>query len=334
MKVQATVLWVVLLGAGAGAAAAPARDPVGAQWLFREGRELMKKGELAAACPKLEESLRLDPAVGTLMNLAECEERQGRSASAWQRWAAAADELPPNDRRRATALARARSLEATLARLLVTVEEGAPADLVIERDGVVLGPASLATPMPVDPGLHVIVVSAPGRQRRTYEITADSGQLRAVAVAPGPPAAASLFSLDGAAAPPGTAPGTAGLVATSASTAPARPGRRLGWGLVAAGGAALAAGTYFGLQALSARDEADRACASGGAANRCWATANQSLDRDRRWSVAADVAFVSGALAAGAGLYLLLRRGPGEATATAQLVPMPSGGGAQLAGRF
>ena len=73
-------LSLVLLGAGV--ATAQTLDPVGGQWLFREGRALMKDGDLAAACPKLEESLRLDPAVGTLMNLAECHERQGRTASA------------------------------------------------------------------------------------------------------------------------------------------------------------------------------------------------------------------------------------------------------------
>src|SRR5262245_34891354 len=96
---------------GAGAATAQGPDAAGAEWLFREGRALMKEGNLTAACPKLAESLRFDPAVGTLMNLAECEEREGKTASAWQRWGAAADQLPASDRRRATALARARALE-------------------------------------------------------------------------------------------------------------------------------------------------------------------------------------------------------------------------------
>jgi tetratricopeptide (TPR) repeat protein len=53
-----------------------------AEILFREGREAFKKGDYAAACPKFEESQRLDPAIGTLLNLALCEERWGRLADA------------------------------------------------------------------------------------------------------------------------------------------------------------------------------------------------------------------------------------------------------------
>ena len=80
----ATVAASLCLLAGRSAGAEP-RDPAAAEWLFREGRALMKKGDFAPACAKLAESQRLDPAVGTLMNLAECEERIGRTASAWQR---------------------------------------------------------------------------------------------------------------------------------------------------------------------------------------------------------------------------------------------------------
>src|SRR5204863_2674176 len=122
----------------AGAAGAQSRDAAGAEWLFREGRALMKQGDLTAACPKLAESLRFDPAVGTLMNLAECEERQGRTASAWQRWGSAADQLPSRDRRRETALERARTLEKSLARLAIKLGPTAPTNARVERDGVEL----------------------------------------------------------------------------------------------------------------------------------------------------------------------------------------------------
>jgi hypothetical protein len=316
---------IALVASIAGPAAAQPLDPAGSQWLFREGRNLMKQGDLTAACPKLAESLRLDPAVGTLMNLAECEERQGRTASAWQRWAAAADQLPLNDRRRATAMARASALEAVLPRLVVTRADAAPAGLVVERDGLVLGPASLGTPMPVDPGRHLIVASAPGRSPRRYEIAVDSGQVRTIAVEPGPPPVT---------APPVVSAPRPPVLEPTTRVPRGRAGRTVGYGLLAVGGAALGAGAYFGLQALSARREADRACATGGALNHCRWSAAPALDRDRRWSRAADIAFIAGGVATGAGLYLVLRGGRGEPPLTAQLVPLSAGGGAQLAGRF
>src|SRR5262249_55537702 len=50
------------------------RDPAAAEALFRQGRQAMEAKDFATACPKFAESQRLDPAVGTLMNWATCEE--------------------------------------------------------------------------------------------------------------------------------------------------------------------------------------------------------------------------------------------------------------------
>jgi len=54
-----------------------------AQVLFDEGRALLEKGEVAAACSRFDRSQQLDPAGGTLLNLALCHEREGRLATAW-----------------------------------------------------------------------------------------------------------------------------------------------------------------------------------------------------------------------------------------------------------
>ena len=64
--------------------------PVGAQSnkataeaLFTEGRALATSGKCAEAIPKFQASQKLDPGVGTLLNLAECYEQVGKTASAW-----------------------------------------------------------------------------------------------------------------------------------------------------------------------------------------------------------------------------------------------------------
>ena len=65
---------------------AAGRDPAAAEVLFQEGRDAVQRGNWPLACSKFRESERLDPGVGTLMNLADCEEKIGRLASAWERW--------------------------------------------------------------------------------------------------------------------------------------------------------------------------------------------------------------------------------------------------------
>src|SRR5450432_3403221 len=62
---------------------ARADDSAAAQALFDQGKKAMAALNYAEACPKLEESYRLQEALGTLLNLADCYQRQGKLASAW-----------------------------------------------------------------------------------------------------------------------------------------------------------------------------------------------------------------------------------------------------------
>jgi hypothetical protein len=131
----------------------------------------MEEERFAEACPKLEESLRLDHGMGTQFNLAHCWEKLGRTASAWALFldVAAAARAGNQPERETAARERAKVLEAKLARLRIDVPEPSR-DMQIDRDGQDVGRAAWGTAMPVDPGKHTITVSAPGKKDWTSDV--------------------------------------------------------------------------------------------------------------------------------------------------------------------
>src|SRR6185503_4235477 len=128
------------------ASAAYAGDPTLAETLFREGKSLMDAKNYAQACPKLDESYRQDPATGTLLAYAMCQEENGQLASAWTAFNSvvgrAAREGRPD--RVDAAQRRATALEARLSRLTVEVplEVAALPGFAVTRDRVPLPAAA------------------------------------------------------------------------------------------------------------------------------------------------------------------------------------------------
>ena len=80
----------------------------------------------------------------------------------------------------------------------------------------------------------------------------------------------------------------------------------LGWVLVGVGGAAIGTGAVFGALALGARKDVDASCKDANGKKLCAADAQPAIDRDKRYSLFADIGFGVGAAAAGVGTYLLL----------------------------
>jgi len=110
----------------------------------------------------------------------------------------------------------------------------------------------------------------------------------------------------------------------------------LPWILIGAGGAVIGAGAVFGVMALGARSDQDAACKDVSGQRLCSADAKDAIDRDKRYSLFADIGFGLGAVAAGAGAYLLFTApAGGEQPTTALGARARTGGGeVSIVGRF
>jgi len=160
-------------------------DAAAAEALFQKGREAMTAEDYDAACQFFLESISLDQAVGTVMNLAVCEEKRGHLTSSWERWHQAIRLLDKADDRVLFAEDQLNWIAARLAYLTIHLTGTSPKDVSIRRDGVVLGRASLDQELPADPGTHVITVESERFESRQFSITLASGEKAELTVSPG-----------------------------------------------------------------------------------------------------------------------------------------------------
>lgn len=158
-----------------------------AEALFESGHEAMSKGDYDTACARFAESNRLDPAVGAVLNLAVCEEKRGRLATAWQLYKRVMSDLPAGDDRYPIALRRASALRPRVPLLTLKLSGDAPKQTTVKYGEVMLGQASFNVPLPFDPGDHTLLVGAPEREVRTYQFGLVEGEKKVLLVGPGDP---------------------------------------------------------------------------------------------------------------------------------------------------
>lgn len=151
---------------------AEAGDEKRARELFEKGRNLAKDGRCAEALAPFQESLKYAEGVGTLLNLGNCYETLGKTASAHRSFLRAADVATKNDdKRREEAKERAKSIEKEVSSLLIHVPINLKSSAEIRVDGESWPKERWDVPWPIDPGVHDIEVIAPPRPKQTESIT-------------------------------------------------------------------------------------------------------------------------------------------------------------------
>src|SRR5207253_1839754 len=96
----------------------------------------MENGDYRTACAKFKASLTVVERASSLLNLAQCEQHEGKLVSATKHWKKGIELLPPGDERIAASKERAAALSARLPHLTVKLTGAAPAGTRVEVDGV------------------------------------------------------------------------------------------------------------------------------------------------------------------------------------------------------
>jgi tetratricopeptide (TPR) repeat protein len=262
--------------------------------LFDEGAKLMKAGRVAEACPKFEQSNKLDPEIGGLLWLADCYERNGQTASSYRTYKDAqkmAIERKDRQQRDKVAQKHITSLEKKLSKLTILAPAEKPEGLEVTRDGEKLGDSDLGLAVPVDPGAHVVVATAPHYRKWTKNISVGTdGSAETITVGP----------LEKEEAPPPPPP------PEEPKSDPAFAYHVGGIVVAAAGLVGVGIGSVLGLVAAGKLSDsnADNHC---DLANTCDALGLQLRSEAKDAALVSTIAFIAGgvAIAAGITVYFL-----------------------------
>jgi hypothetical protein len=298
-----------------------------AEALFEQGRAALTAGDLETACARFRGSEQIDPAAGTRANLAECEERRGKVATAWEAYRSALAKLPPGDARASVLEQRIKALEARLPKLTLVLPPSAPKDTTVRDGEVTIGTsATFGVPLPLDPGLHHLTVEAKGRASRPLDVSLTEGKTTTLAVEPGSPEVTP-------APPPMT---------TSPVPGPPAPGANSGgppssagpWVVGGIGLAGLVVGTVTGVLLLGDKSTANANCSAGPPPTCSTGTGMSAASAVRTLGPVTTVALGLGAAGVATGAIWLAVGRPGQAKVGFGIAPTYAGALARVEGTW
>jgi hypothetical protein len=286
---------------------------------FAQALALQTGGDWAGALTLLKEVAAVKPTPQVRFNIALCEEQLGLLVAALGDYELAGSDAQAQkaDQVRQEVDARLESLKARVPRVVVKRGEGADS-ATISLDGVALGDSVLNSPLPLDPGPHVVEGTGTGflpfkqafrvaeQQTATIEVKLQLAPVKAepVPAAPPPPSQTNTMR-------------TAGFIVGGVGVA-----------------SLITSGTMFYLRHTTIND-LDQQC--GADRMNCPESARSTVDRGQLYTTLGNVTLVAGALGVGVGAALVVLGGRSSTRASVGLAPFAVGadtGGATLVGKF
>lgn len=149
-----------------------------AEGLFRAGKRLMGEKKFAEACAAFEASQNKDPQLTTLLNLADCREKNGQIATSWGLFVDAERQTRGDKKQKAinkSAKVRSGKLEKRVSYLIINVPDDSRVDgLEITRNGEPVDELTWNRALPVDGGEYVVAGKAPGHEAWQTTVTVDA----------------------------------------------------------------------------------------------------------------------------------------------------------------
>jgi hypothetical protein len=301
--IAASVVSIVLLGA-------PVAGAEDATSLFNDGRAAAKSGNYLVARQKFEAAFKLDPAPGTLLNLADCDEHLGHILEAVKSYRLAAAAFPAKDPRRPYAVKKVAETEKKIAHLSLSLPADLPADATVVRDGAVLPRATAADSVEVDPGPHEAKIVAPGHKEAPATVVLGEGESKTLSLALGPAEVAVSTTVE----PPKNVYG-------DVRSPPGNFQKTAAYGAIGVGAAGIVLGAVTGVVALSSastykegKDSGDCVVPAGGTAARCASSRYvDAYNRAGTFATVSTIAWIAGAVVGAGGVVLLVTAPRGDA---------------------
>ena len=280
---------------------------------FVEARRFLDQGKFEEACRLFDQSQKLDPSPGTLLNLGNCREQQRDLASAFAAFSAALElARRESDPVRLEAFSNAAQsrIELLLPRVATLVLRSSPTPGAVARLNGQTVPGT-GPPLRLNPGDYRMEVSATGHETYVQELKLEAGQRLElpipVLLAPaGPTPTGAPVAIAGGAAPAassgGPPPGAASL-AVGGSQFGITPYLVMGGGALLVG-----TGIVIGQLAAAEEDELDSQCdqAPAPGQKRACPGLGDKIEKAESLARGADVLWIAGAVVAGVGITLFV----------------------------